>query len=267
MQTKVKLDDLSNSEHFVKRHTREVSEILNDVRDEDIDLVEMLTLPEHVEIPEGGATPELSTKIRKLIQECQLPFTLDDDLDGCYGDAEGSSNVTTIFEKTKMSIREAIKILDMTGQLDKALDLIEKRREETDPSAEVILRYAIMTLSKGWRAEKFLNQQDRWTTGSVSQDQGGLDLYDRELDCWVQLKPATAAASNGPGKYQNKEHKHLFYFWNSRGELVVTDAENYLQPKKEESDRTGIPGSLMIASKKLAFNRDALGRSFRYLWW
>lgn len=261
----VTIDGIDSDEHYVEAHYRRVSRIMSDLG-YDNDLMNLVAPRPGSDLPDGVAiTPEFSKPIRDTIQKCQIPFTLDTELDGCFGDGAGSANTTTVFEKTGMALQEALEILDMTGQLETAFELIENRRSESDAPASDILTYAMATLSKGWVAEKLLNDTERFKTGSVSQDQGGLDLYDTETGDWVQLKPATTAASND-GTLKQKEQKHMIYMWTGDGKLKVTDIDGWKDMKNAESDKTGLAGTLLVKSATLAATRD-YGRTFRYLWW
>lgn len=266
--TEIDLSGETNGQPFLKVHYQEVSDIMNNLGYEN-DIMDMMSPRQvaDVDFPEDcGITPNLSKSINKTIQNAQFPFTLEEDLAECFGDGEGSANVTTIFERTNMAIEEAFKILELSGQMEDALEIINLRRTSEDPDSQTILTYTLAVYSKGWRIERILNSQDRWKTGSVSQDKGGLDLYDRELDMWIQLKPFSVLGSRGPETFKAKDHKHLFWFVDSQNKLIITDADGYLDVKNRESDRTDIPGTLFVKARKLSWNRE-YGRSFRFVWW
>lgn len=264
----VETPESAENNHFLATHYPQVADIMADLGYEN-SMMDMLKPPIHEKIPEGniGVTPTFSKPIRDMIQKSQLPFTLDDEVEGCFGGGKGSANTTTTFEKTGMAMSEAFEILHLSGQLSDALKVIKaKRDKDNDPSAVNILTYAMATFTKGWRAEKFLEATDRFKTGSVSQDQGGMDLYDTENDEWIQLKPMTVLASNGTGKYENKKFKHMFYMWTGDGDLKVTDTEGYKEVKNDEAEKVGVSSTLLIKSAgNLKVTKET--RSFRYLFW
>lgn len=263
--------------HYLKTHYGEVETILNDIgetrggADLTNDLTGMLEAPKGVEgVREGtGITPDLSRTINDDIQKSNFPFTLEDDLKETFSDDDGagSHNSTTVFERSDMVLRDAFEMLDLTGQLDGALTLIEKRRSETDPANADILAYVLATYSKGWRAEAILNADPRWRTGNVAEDEGGIDLYRTKDNTPLQLKPLTPLASKGPAYFKNRKTDHIFYMWRSDGTLAICEADEWTDVKNAEADRNGFDGQATLLAKSEKLADSELGRGHRYLWW
>lgn len=252
--------DSIDDEHPAKALYGLVSDVLSDVEGWDVDLVSRL------EGPEGtGITLQMSEDVDHLIRSGSLPFTLERHLDGYFGESTGSANVTTLRLDRQLNLRETIEKLSAMGQLEDARGAVDEMwRHDSDPTAEVIVAYAIAQYTKGWFAEEIIENNLAAKKGSVSQDEGGIDFFLEGEP--VQIGSITRYNSNMT-EMSASETNHLVYQWTHNGELVLGEAQEMLEKNKEIASDAGVSATLIRRSSgDLKINRE-VGRSFRYLWW
>lgn len=249
------------NEHPAKTVYGEVSEIMSDLG-YDNNLMQELSEPRLGE--DIGITLDVSKRVSELIRNYRFPFSLERDLEGYFGESEGSSNVTTQKIRKQWNLTEVLSFLKQTGQLEDALEMIEHVRDPDDPDAVTILVYAIATYAKGWLAEQTLNQTDWFSKGSTSQDEGGIDGYvDGEP---AQVGSITRINSRSNSKIEGSDRLELFYHWHN-GELVVASYDDWKKMNGHVAKDAGLSKTLIRKSVGNLSANDEVGRSFRYLWW
>lgn len=246
----------STDEPFPKEITETVQTAMR-VRGYDVSLIALCQPPKSWNLPhEAGITPAFitdGTDTSEIIRNgVAFPFSVENELDGYFGESSGSANVTTLFNKLNMAIDDVIEKFHVTGQ-------IEAGREKVKPYVADgvnpidVTGFAIATYAKGWLAERILSEQERFSKGSVSQDQGGLDLYDRQAGDWVQVKCVTDDTQNDG---------YVYYQWDCRGGLHF--GENRKEVNRQAAKVTGMP---LTALYRTHNNHKIDGRRWRYLWW
>lgn len=231
----------------------------------EVSVVSQTTVPGHSSLADNtGRTPgfmtdgsDISDVIRSGIA---FPFSIEKELEGYFGDSEGSANVTTFFVREDMKVPEVVEKLHITGQIEDSIKKVESYCENGTSATDVVA-YAIATYAKGWLAEQILASQDRFSKGSVSQDQGGLDLYDKQAEDWVQVKSVTKADNES----------HLYYQWDCRGGLHFgNDHKAVNKAAGEESGRvipyTGEIVPTLTLRTHTSYTDDD-GQTYRYIWW
>lgn len=266
--------DAKGDEHVVTAVAREVETAMSELG-YPVDLREFLKARPGTEAADAGLglTPNTSETVQEAMENGFGWLSVNEELAGHFGRSRGSSNVTTIAVKEGLSARETIQaIAEATydGEADnikKGLHLLELMRKKSDPSAEMLMAYNLFLKALGWYAERILTEIDGFSKGSASQDKGGIDFYHNGEP--TQLKTVTRAASQGIGKFEEKDVAHMFYGWTADGLIVG-----------EESDIAGtdevtgkIKSAAGLRSKtilKVSHNAGELKdyhRPARVLWW
>jgi len=226
----------------------------------DVNLVDICTVPQHSDISKTGVegrTPAFmtdSTDTAEMVRNgTAFPFTVEEDISGYFGKSSGSSNVTTFFVRDNLALPEVIEKLHVTGQIEAGVEKIAPF--VADETSEInVVGYAIATYAKGWFAERLLAETERFSKGSVSQDKGGLDLYDKKSDTWVQVKCVTK---------DKQMSEHIYYQWDMRGNLHFGD--DYLTVHEEAVSVTGMPKT--VTRRCHSSYTDENGSTYRYIWW
>lgn len=232
----------------------------------DVCIMEQTVVPNHSSLENNaGRTPRFmndDTETSEIVRNgTAFPFSIEREINGYFGESEGSSNVTTFFVKDDMKIPEVIEKLEVTGQIEAGIEKISPFVAENVSPVDVTA-YAIATYAKGWLAEKILASTDRFSKGSVSQDQGGLDLYDREAGEWKQVKCVTKADNSD----------HLYYQWDCRGGLHFGHSHTEVNKAAGKVSGRVIPYSGEITPTQILRSHtqnhtDETGNSYRYIWW
>jgi len=259
----INIDSIDN-EHPAKSLYRLVSTVLDDLGHKQ-DLIAQLSGDEQIFDSDVGLTLELSDNMDDFIRKGMIPFSLQRNLEGYFGESEGSSNVTTLRLEKEMNIRDVLEVFDKTGQLDETINLINELRTEKDPKAETIMAYALGQYAKGWMAEEIvLSELDNISKGSVSNDEGGIDFY---LNGDMAQLGSITRVNSKKKEMEASDIRHLIYQWTSDGELVVGDMDDVMAENKKIAKDAGKSTVLIRRSAgNLKINEKA-GRRFRYLWW
>lgn len=222
--------DVRNDEHVVMAVARETEEAMSELG-YDVDLLGALRAKPGTEAAERGLglTLQMSETVQEATENGFGWLSINEDLAGHFGRSRGSSNVTHIAVDEELTARETIHaIAEATydGEADnikKGLHLLELMRKSSDPSAELLMAYNLFLKALGWYAERALAERDDFKKGSASHDTGGIDLFwDGEPK---QLKTVTRAASQGIGKFEEKDVDHIFYGWTADGLILGEEAD------------------------------------------
>jgi len=249
--------------HPAKEIYAKVGEIMRDLG-YGVNLIDRLSGDPDIHEREVGLTLQLSETVCDFIRAGMFPFSLERNLDGFFGESEGSANVTTLRMKRDMNLDEVLSLLETTGQLEESLGLIEQMSSHDDPPSETILAYAIAQYAKGWIAEELIHQHKGMSKGSVSNDEGGIDFYWNGEE--IQLGSITRFNSNRT-KIKGSERRHLLYQWTHDGEIVFGDPKDIIEKNKEIAKDAGLSSTLTQRSHGGLKINEIVGRSFRYLWW
>lgn len=240
-----------------------------------VELVEFLKARAGTEAADAGLglTPNTSEAIQEAFESGFGWLSVNEDLAGHFGRSRGSANVAYIGVKEELSGREMIHAIaeathdGETDNIKKGIHLLELMRKKSDPSAEMLMAYQLFLKVMGIYAERVLAERDDFKKGSASHDTGGIDLFwDGEPK---QLKTVTRAASQGIGKFQEKEVDHLFYGWTKDG-LVVGEEEDIAGTDEVAAE---IKKDAGLRSKTILKASDQVGelkeypRTARVLWW
>lgn len=263
--------DLKDS-NLPKTRAREVEAAFQELLNLDVNLIEKMTeTPSNwfdVDSDDVGITVEMSDDANEVVRNGFGYFSLQETLEGYFGESSGSSNVTGLVLKRDLSIRQVIAILADSGQMKKALIIAKQMREEDDPQAPFIVAYALWKYALGWDAEKILAANEDYSKGTIAQDKGGIDgWWYKEM---YQIKPGTEVTSKGRGTLMNKDIAHAGYLWNCEtNELWIADMEDYNRMTGELADSLGLKAKTHLHdSERLAGDDDRLrGRPFRYVWY
>lgn len=246
------------SDKPIVRHIIELTEREMTRHGYDVSIVEQCQPPEGSGLPvNSGITPAFLTDgsdVSEMIRNgVAFPFSIETEIDGYFGESSGSSNVTTFFVRDDMSIPEVIEKLHVTGQIEVAAQKIEAFCQDVEPIN--VVAFAIATYAKGWLAEMFLTQHDRFSKGSVSQDKGGLDVYDNEIGDWRQVKCVTK---------DSRVSGWLYYQFDMRGNIHFGDDLNDVN---KSAVRVANEVPLTPAYKTQNPAKYQMDRKFRFLWW
>lgn len=225
----------------------------------DVDLIGMCEVPAHSDLDTGkGRTPRFMTDGTDTAEMVRtgtaFPFSVEERIEGYFGESSGSSNVTTFFVRESLAIDDVVRDLEMTGQIEAACRKVAPFLADDVRPIDVVA-YAVATYAKGWMAERLLVEEtDRFSKGSVSQDQGGLDVFDRQVDDWRQVKSVTV---------DDRVDGWLYYQWDMRGGLHVGDTLKDVNASA--CSVAGVPKT--TAYRCHSAYTDGEGQTYRYIWW
>lgn len=231
----------------------------------EVSILEQCQVPDHSSlVSDTGRTPRFMTDgsdVSEVIRSgVAFPFHVEKEIAGYFGESTGSSNVTTFFVRDDMSIPEVIEKFHVTGQIEMAAEKVSPFCQD-DVEPINVVAYAIATYAKGWLAEMILTNHDRFSKGSVSQDKGGLDVFDKEHDDWRQVKCVTKADNDS----------HLYYQWDMRGGLHFGDDHKAVNKSAGEVSGRVIPYTGEITPTNTlrchSSYTDDDGQTYRYIWW
>lgn len=225
-----------------------------------VNILELCTVSQNSKIAKTGRegrTPAFMTDQTDTAEMVRngtpFPFTVEKELSGYFGESTGSSNVTTFFVRDGLKLTEVIEKFHVTGQIEAGAKKIAPFIDSETDALDVVA-YAIATYAKGWFAERLLAETDRFSKGSVSQDKGGLDLYDKELSDWVQVKCVT---------FDKQVNDHIYYQFDMRGNLHF--GTDYLSVHAHAVNVTGMPKT--VTRRCHSSYKDESGQTYRYIWW
>jgi hypothetical protein len=183
-------------------------------------------------------------------------------------DKMGASHVTAVFVREGYDLRSTIEHLSETGQLESARAVATTVARD-DVSASEVVAFAVATYAKGWLVECLLADTDRFSKGSVSNDQAGQDFFDRESGKYVQVKCVT---------YKSQEDDHIYYQFDMRGGIHF--GENVSEVVNAAADVSGRVGRGKDLQTTLTYRADSRyrnsnrpsvtsqkGGTYRYMWW
>lgn len=266
--------DAKDGEHVVTAVAREVEAAMAELG-YPVNLREFLQAKPGTEAAEAGlgVTPKTSEEVQEAMENGFGWLSINEELAGHFGRSRGSSNVTTIAVREELSAKEVIQAISEAtydGEADnikKGLHLLELMRKSDDPSAEMLMAYNLFLKALGWYAERILTERDDFSKGSASQDKGGIDFYHNGKP--KQLKTVTRAASQGIGKFEDKDIDHMFYGWTKDG-LVVGEEEDIRGSDKvtgELKKESGLRSKTILKVSHNAGELKDYHRPARVLWW
>lgn len=229
--------------------------------DVDIDLVGYLTPDGHErdgKIPDSvGISPSLDQDLQKTLFNMGENWNITGQIEQYFGESTGSANITTAVVRHDLTISQVVRMLALAGELEKTA-----RRLNRDYSLPVnpalMTGYVVWTFSKGWIAEKIMDQAGWFSKGGYAQDEGGIDGYRGSDE--IQIGSITRANSQGAHREADNIRNVVYKFHG--GKVHITDLENFKELagklKRSEMSKTKCYRSYSV---------KADNRSFRYLWW
>jgi len=250
-----------------KTRAREVEKAFQDLLDVNVNLVEKMTPPAHIDMygkQHVGITLDMSTWANKKVRNGFDYFSLDKNLPDYFGESTGSANVTGQVLEKNLTLEQVVTILLENGDIEKAIEKIHNEKKEGDPANKTILAYAFLKYSLGWDAERIMRDSGDFKKGNTAQDQGGIDgwWYGQER----QIKPGTEYPSNKK-TMEDSGKAHTCYLWDMRGGLKVADLDEYQAMKHELADKHNLPYTTIDQSNSLKKNGLPKKRRFRFFWW
>jgi hypothetical protein len=213
--------------------------------------------PEYEEGPHDvGHLPEwyLSNDIDDFIKHglMGLDFELRESQEGESTESRDKSHFTAVFVNEEYSIKETVHKLAETGEIERAT----ARLSAVVDNADEVVAFALAMYLKGAVVERVLTENtERFTKGSVSNDQYGQDCWDNQIDGYRQIKCVT---------HRNQEEelaaKKLYYQFDGNGKLWVGDDWKEVADAAYNNARSDI-------SKTLTYRQHSEMDRTRYLWW
>lgn len=256
-------------EPFPKAVLRSVYECMASL-DYDVPSHTVYAVPEGADgLREGaGILPEFmvgaGNDIPDLIRTGVLfPFDLESTLDEKVDEEATNPHVTSQFIEGDLGLRDAIVELDRRNQIALAIENVKNSvNQNTESPPSEIVAYALATYAKGWLVESILAESDRFSKGERTDDADGKDLFDSQIDEWVQLKSVTSMASKSRSKLEAHSVSYLYYQFDCAGNIVIGEDPN--EVNGVAADAKGMSKTLI---KRCHSNYKYNGRTYRYLWW
>lgn len=196
-------------------------------------------------------------KVASLIRSGEpFEYRIDDELEGAR-DIGGSEHITTLFVRRELGIEETIHDIAKFGGFELAKERIEPYTEYHN--VDEIVAFATATYALGWIVEQIIDEKvDRYSKGSMSNDQASQDFYDKKNGEYVQCKRVTG--------YQHMPDSvgQLWYQFTCDGDIIIGD-DDYKEVKDEAADVKGVSKTLTYRSAPHRYTFE--GRGYRYMWW
>jgi len=163
--------------------------------------------------------------------------------DSVFGENHGGQgSAPARIVKRDLSISETVVEFAERGHIESALEVTFDRTGDRNLSLD-ILQYNLFLFAKGWEAERALAKTERFSKASESQDLGGIDFYDDDVDGYVQLKSArrgyTGRGVYGPtGSHIDENDVPVVYYqYDENGKIHVS--RNHTEANGKAADIAG----------------------------